>query len=101
MICLNYSLEPPFQSFNTPTVTRGIRLQWSFSMTRDTQNYCRAFSSGAATTCFSDLSLSRLGFEHSIFHLRGQRSNPLCNRRGHDINDEVIVMGTLFKPSPA
>ena len=32
-----------------------------------------------------DLGLSRLGFEHPIFRLRGQRSNPLRNRRGSPI----------------
>ena len=33
------------------------------------------------TTCFYDLHLSRLGFEHPTFRLRGQRSNPLRHRR--------------------
>ena len=47
------------------------------SRTSDTHTYSRAFSSGAVTTCFSDLGLSRLGFEHPIFCLRGQRSNLL------------------------
>ena len=28
-----------------------------------------------------DLGLSRLGFEHQTFRLRGERSNPLCHRR--------------------
>ena len=31
--------------------------------TRDTHTYCRAFGSGAVTTCFCDLSLSQLGFK--------------------------------------
>ena len=39
-----------------------------------TKTYCRAFSSGAVTTCFYDLGMSRLGFEHLTFRLRGQRS---------------------------
>ena len=39
----------------------------------DTHTYCRAFS---------DLCLSRLGFEHPTFRLRGQRFNPLRHRRG-------------------
>ena len=42
--------------------------------TRDTHTYCRAFSSGAVTTCFYDLGLSRLGFEHPTYRLRGQHS---------------------------
>ena len=45
---------------------------------RDTHTYCRAFSSGAVTT----LGLSRLGFEHPTFNLRGQRSNPLRHCHG-------------------
>ena len=44
--------------------------------------YCRAFSTGAVTTRFYDLGLSRLGFEHQTFCLRDQRSNPLHHRRG-------------------
>ena len=37
------------------------------------------------TTCFYDLGLSRLGFEHPTFRLRGQRSNPLRHRRGYTL----------------
>ena len=29
-----------------------------------------------------DLTISRLGFEHLIFRLPGERSNSLCHRRG-------------------
>ena len=47
-----------------------------------TCTYCRALGSAAVTTCFYDLVLSRLGFEHQTFRLRGQRSNPLRHRRG-------------------
>ena len=32
--------------------------------------YCRAFSSGAVTTCFYDLGLSGLGLDHLTFRLR-------------------------------
>ena len=39
--------------------------------------YGRALSSGAVTTCFYDLGLSRLGFEHRTFRLRGERSSSL------------------------
>ena len=39
----------------TPTVTRGIRLLWFSPRTRDTHTNCRAFGSGAVTTCFYDL----------------------------------------------
>ena len=58
-----------------------IRYKLSSPRTSDTHICCRAFSSGAVTTCFYDLHLSRLGFEHPTFRLRGQRSNPLRHRR--------------------
>ena len=48
----------------TTTCTQDIRLYWSSPRTRDTHTYYRAFSSGAVTTSFNDLGLSRLGFEH-------------------------------------
>ena len=47
----------------------------------DTRTYFRAFGTGDVTTCFYELGLSRLGFEHPIFILRGERSNPLRHRR--------------------
>ena len=68
-----------------PTVTRDIRLKWSSPRTRDTHTYCWAFNSGAVTTCFSDLALSRLGYEHPTFRLRGERCNPLHYRRDSSI----------------
>ena len=37
---------------------------WSSPRTRNTHICCRAFGSGTVTTCFYDLGLSRLGFEH-------------------------------------
>ena len=40
------------------------------------------FGSGAVTTCFYDLDLWRLGFEHPTFRLRAQRSYPLRHRSG-------------------
>ena len=39
--------------------------------------------SGAVITCFYDLGLSRLGFEHPIFRLRGQ-SGTVNNEILHD-----------------
>ena len=44
--------------------------------------YCRSFSSVAVSTCFHDLGLTRLGFEHPTFRLRCQRSNILRHRCG-------------------
>ena len=41
---------------------------------------CRAFGSGAVTTCIYDLGLSRLGSKHQTFRMRGQRSNRLQHR---------------------
>ena len=49
-------------------------------MTRDTHTYCRAFGSGAVTTCFYDLGLSRLGFEHPTSRLLSERSKRLRHR---------------------
>ena len=51
------------------------------SRNNDTHPYSRGFNSVLVTTCFIDLGLSRLGFEHPSFRLRVQRSNPLCQRR--------------------
>lgn len=53
-------------------MTRNILLYWSSPRTRNTSN--RAFSSGVVTICFNDLGLSRPGFEHSIFCVRGEPS---------------------------
>ena len=51
--------------------------------------YFEAFGSGAVTTCFDDLGLSRQGFERPTFRLRGQRSNPLRHK--------MIIRGFLLK----
>ena len=59
----------------------GIRLKWSSPRTRDTHTYCRRLCSGAVTTCFYELRLSRLGFEHPTFRLLDQSSHVLHNRR--------------------
>ena len=39
------------------------------------------FVSGTVTTCFYDLGLSWLGFQHPTILLRGELSNPLHHRR--------------------
>ena len=49
---------------------------------RPVTHHCRAIGSGAVTICFNDLGLSRLGFEHPTFRMRGERCNPLRHRRG-------------------
>ena len=66
----------------TPSVTRGIRLQWSSPRTRDTRNYCLAFGSGAVTTCLYVLGLWRLGFEQPTLRTRNERSNPVHHHGG-------------------
>ena len=63
-------------------MTRLIRWLWSSLKVRANRTCCRALDIGAVTTCFNDLGLSRLGFEHPTFRLRDQRSNPLRQRRG-------------------
>ena len=37
------------------------------------------FGSGVVTTCFNDVRLLWLGFQHQTFRLWGKRSNPLCH----------------------
>ena len=58
---------------------------WSFSMTRDTHIYWRAFG----TTCLNDLGLSRLGFEQPTFRLHGELSSWLRHRRGNNLGDDI------------
>ena len=50
--------------------------------TRDTQTCYREFGSGAVTSFFSDLGMSRSGFEQPTFRMRDERSNRLHHRRG-------------------
>ena len=56
---------------------RGISVQ----RTSDTHTFFSAFSSGAVTICFNEEFLSRSGFEHPIFRIRGERSTWLRHRR--------------------
>ena len=63
------------------------RLLWHpfimvISKARDTHTCCRAIGSGAVTTCFYDWGLSRLGFEHSTFRMRGERTKRMRHRSG-------------------
>ena len=44
-------------------------LQWPVTLTPNAERW---IGSGAVTTCFNDLGLSRLGFEHPTFRLRGE-----------------------------
>ena len=65
--------------------------RWSFL-----RNCWRVFSSGVVTTCFNDYGLSRPGFQHRTFRLRGERwcsqierllckNNPGCSNPGRDM----------------
>ena len=49
----------------------------------DSWHSLQAFGSGVVTTCFYDLSLSWLGFEHQTFSLRNGCSNRLHHCGGH------------------
>ena len=66
----------------TPTVILGIPRLWSSPRTHDAYICCRAFGSEAVNKCFNDLGLSRLGFKHPTFCMRGVRSNQLRLRGG-------------------
>ena len=65
-----------------PTVTRTSvcngHLRGPVTLTRVAERLSR----GAVTTCFNDLDLLQLGFEHSTFRMQGERSNRLRHRRG-------------------
>ena len=45
-----------------------------------THTCCRAIGSGAVTTCYDDLGLSRLGFEHPAFRMLSERYYRLRHR---------------------
>lgn len=47
----------------------------------ETHTCCRVFSNQTVTTCFNDLSLSVLGYEHLTFCMQGKRFNRLHHRR--------------------
>ena len=53
----------------------------------DIHTYCLALSSGATTTCFYELGLSRLEFVYPTFRWRGERSSPLNQRRGFNLRN--------------
>ena len=55
-------------------MTQDLSLYWSSPRTRDTHTLCHAFGRGDVTTCFNDLGLSRLEFEHPTWW--GKSSNP-------------------------
>ena len=52
---------------------------------------CQSFGSWAVFTCLNDIRLSRLGFEHPTYRLRGERSNPLRHRRGFKKQKLIVI----------
>ena len=60
---------------------------------RDNHTYCQAFRSGAVTTCFYELGLSRLGFEHPTFLLR---VNALTHRATAAVSWFLIRLWLTF-----
>ena len=69
------------------TLTRNVFLNIS-------ENYWRASSSGTVSNCFYDLGLSRLGFEHPTFRMRGERSNQLSKLFKYQ--NTQLIMSTWF-----
>ena len=61
------------------TMTRANPWLWSFPRTRDTHTCCRAFGSGAVTTCFNNQGLPQPGIEHLF-----KKNNPLRNQHLHE-----------------
>ena len=89
-VCLFEVYRPTREFFIYMEMSLDIRLQWSSPRTRDTHTYYRTFSSGAVTTCFYNLCMSLLGFEHPTFRLRGRVLTQLeCNKK----NNEVFNIG--------
>ena len=83
---------------------RGIRLLWQLRgpVTFAT---CRAFGSGAFTTFFYDLGLSNLGFKHTTFRFREERSSPLRHLGRHAVlivymyiafNTGTVILTTVY-----
>ena len=68
----------------------------------ETNTCCWVFSSGATciTTCFYDLGLSRLGFEHETFRLWGECSSQLRHRCSYELMSwkYIRMLLILLKP---
>ena len=71
-------------------------LPFKMVISRDTHTYCLAFRSGAGTTCFYDLDLSLLRFEHPTFRLLGERSNTLRHCGGLGIYNDIRSLQNVF-----
>ena len=69
--------------------------------THENNTCCRAFGSGAVTTCFYDSDLSRLGFELTTFRIRRERSKRLrhyffCILKSSVINSFVVTCQSIW-----
>ena len=71
----------------TPTVTRGIRYHCHLRRPV-TQTYCRAFGSGAVTTCFYFRSWDS-NIQPSAYPLRQRRGNS-CTCCVHQVHTEAL-----------
>ena len=60
---------------HTNNVTGHLFMIIIFQDLRHGHTCCQAFGGGAVTTCFHDLGLSRLGFEHPTFCMLDERTN--------------------------
>ena len=54
-------------------------------------HYSQVFSSVTVTTCFNNLGLSRLGFEHSTFRIQGEYVNQLSHLCGMKVGSHLHV----------
>ena len=70
------------------SVTRVFRLQWSSPRTRDTRAYCRAFGSGAVTTCFNDFGQSRPGIKTRTLACKANANKWISDK----ISDKSIYL---------
>ena len=85
----------PILGTNCPwvvSVAQANRLYWQSPRTHDTHNFCQTFGSGALTTYFNDLGLSRPGTELrssacEASALHNQHKNSYATRS----NDFILV----------
>ena len=76
---------------------KGHPFKGSSLRTRDTRTFCRAFGSWALTsccftTCFYDLGLSGLGFEHRTFRMRDNTWTDYVNARCITWHHAIIIV---------
>lgn len=67
-------------ALRTGDALKVIEYYWKSSYKIHQYMLPRAFVSGVFTSCYDKLGLSRLGFTHPTFRMRGGRFNRLCHR---------------------